>query len=397
MTFRIGDAKSLEGKRMAAYLAGRMLRKGTAKATEQQIKDELDGLKASVNVFASQGSVNINIETVRDNLPRTLEIVTDMLMNSTMPEKEFKDMVQEELAGTEQQLSDPQYLAQNAMTRHMNPYVKTDIRYNATPQEEIEELKQAKVEDVRKFYKDFYGASNATVSIIGDFDEAKAQSILAEGLGKWKSPKPYVRMENKYFEVPTKNEAIKTPDKANAMFLASLNVPMRDDDMDYPSIMIGNVVLGGGALSSRLANRIRQKEGISYGVGSGFQADPLDKSGGFFAYAIYAPENVERLEKAFKEEVERIVKDGITAEELESAKKYIAQNRLIGRSNDKQLSGKMNQYLFINRNMQWDKTYEEKVAKLTVEDVNKALKKYIVPEKISMFKAGDFDKVVKKP
>jgi zinc protease len=203
-------------------------------------------------------------------------------------------------------------------------------------------------------------------------------------------------LENKHFEVAAKNEVIKTPDKANAMFFASLNMPIKDEDADYPALVLGNVVLGGGGLSSRLADRIRQKEGISYGVGSGLQADPLDRTGGLFAYAIYAPENLERLETAFKEEVNKLIKDGITAQELETAKKYVLQNRFVGRSNDRQLSGKLNQYQFLNRDMKWDAAYEEKINKLTVEDINKALKKHIDPTKLSMFKAGDFDKI-KKP
>ena len=319
-----------------------------------------------------------------------------MLKDATIPETEFKEIIQQELAACEQQLSDPQYLAQNAMQKHMSPYAKTDVRYTASPQEEIDELKTAKVADARQFYKDFYGGTNATVSIVGDFDEDAAKKLITEGVGSWKSPKPYKRLEGKHFEVAAKNDVVKTPDKANAMFMAGLNIPLKDDDVDYPALVLGNVVLGGGGLSSRLASRIRQKEGISYGVGSFLQADPEDKTGGLFAYAIYAPENVERLEKAFKEEVDKILKEGITAEELATAKAFVAQNRLVGRSNDRQLSGKLNQYQYLNRDMKWDAAYEDKLAKLSVDDVNKALKKHVDASKISMFKAGDFDKV-KKP
>ena len=397
LTMRFGDEKSLMGKRIAAYMTAQMLNKGTAKKTQQQLKDELDGLKASVQIFGSQDKVSINIETVRENFPAALKLVTVMLKESSIPEKEFAEVIQQELAGTEQQLSDPQSLASTAMQRHMSPYPKGDIRYTMTAQEEIEALKAIKVQDARDFYKMFYGASDATISIIGDFDDAAAKKILTEGLGAWKSPMPYKRIETKHFEVAAKNDIIKTPDKANAMFLAGLNIPMRDDDPEYASAMMGNFILGGGALSNRLGNRIRQKEGISYGVGSQLSADALDKSGGFFAYAIYAPENVERLEKAFKEEIEKIQKEGITQAELEEAKKAMMQTRMVGRSNDKQLAGKLNSYQFLGRTMSWDAQYEDKISKLSTDDVNKALKKYIDLKKLSMFKAGDFDKVVKKP
>ena len=396
MTLRFGDIQSLSGKRMVAYLAGSMLKKGTSKHTAQELNDALDALKATVSISGSQNQVSVSIETVRDNLPKTLELVNEMLKDATMPDKEFGELIQEELATCEQQLSDPQFQASNAMQRYMSPYPKSDVRYRATSQEEIEELKAAKVADVRKFYKEFYGGSDATVSIVGDFDENVAKKLITEGVGSWKSPKPFKRLESKYFDVPAKNDVIKTPDKANALFFAALNIPMKDDDPQYSAMVLGNVVLGGGALSSRLANRIRQKDGISYGVGSGFQANPLDKAGFFYTYAIYAPENVERLEAAFKEEVDKILKEGITEEELVSAKKYIAQNNLLGRSNDRQLSSKLNTYQYLKRDLKWDATYEDNLSKLTVQDVNNALRKNIDASKISLFKAGDFDKV-KKP
>jgi zinc protease len=395
LSLRYGDEKSLAGKRMLAYVAGEMLKKGTAKQSEVQMKDALDNLKATVNISASKDKASISIETVRDNLPTVLKLVTEMLKESTFPEKEFMEMRQELLAQSEQQLSDPDALANTAMERHMNPYPKGDIRYNMTLQEEIEALKALKVEDVRKFYKDFYGASDATVSIIGEFDDAKAKQVITEGLGAWKSPMPYKRLESKYFETKAANEVIKTPDKANAVFLAGLNIPLNDTDPDYASTWMGNYILGGGSLSNRLANRIRQKDGLSYGVGSYFIAESLDKSGMFGAQAIYAPENAAKLEAAFKEEVAKLLKEGVTQQELDEAKNSIKQTRVITRSNDRQLVGKLNAYLFLNRTMQWDINYEAQIMKLTVDEVNKALRKAISLDKISLFKGGDFDKPVK--
>ncbi len=397
LTLRFGNETALMGKKTVSGLVTSMLYKGTAKMTEQQIKDKLADLKATVQIYGAGDKAYVNIETIKANLPEAIKIVTDMLKESTMPEKEFEEVRQQELAGLEQQLSDPQALANKAMERHMNPYPKGDIRATATLQEEIEETKAVKLADVRAFHKAFYGASNATMSVIGDFDETAVKQAITEGLGAWKSPMPYKRVEQKSFVVQQKNDIIKTPDKANAMFFAGMNIPMKDDDPDFLPAMLGNYVLGGGALSNRLGNRIRQKEGISYGVGSWFSADPLDKSGMFGAYAIYAPENAERLDKAFKEEIEKIMKDGITADELDGAKKAVAQQRAVARANDKQLAQKLNSYAYINRDMKYDGQYEERMNKLTLDEVNKAIKKYIDYSKISLFKAGDFDKVVKKP
>jgi zinc protease len=395
MTLRFGDENSLKGQSVNSAMLTRMLMKGTKNMTQQQLKDKLDGLNATVNIYGSQNNVNVSIETVRDNLPSVIALVTELLKESTLPEKEFGEVRQEALADAERQLTDPDALAQNALDRHLNPYPKDDIRYSSTPQEDIESLKVLKLDDLKSFYKNFYGGSNATVSIIGDFDEAQTKKVLTEGVGSWKSPKPFSRLVSKNKTVAPKSETIKTPDKANATFLAGFNIPMNDADPDFVPMMVGNYVLGAGGLSSRLADRIRQKEGISYGVGSFFNADALDKDAQWGAYAIYAPENGEKLEKAFKEEIERILKDGITEKELTDAKKAMLQNRMVNRATDKQLNSKLNYYNYLQRTMQWDTQYEDKINKLTVDDVNKTLRKHIEYSKISMVKAGDFKPIVK--
>jgi zinc protease len=312
-----------------------------------------------------------------------------------LPQKEFDELLRQNLAATEKQISEPDALAQNTLDRIMNPYPKTDARYVMTIQEQIDALKAVKLDDVKRFYTEFYGGTNAGVGIVGDFDTEAASKIIASGIGAWKSPIKYQRIPNTFVDVKAKNEAIQTPDKANALFLAGLNLPIQDTDADFASLYVGNFVLGGGALSSRLADRIRQKEGISYGVGSFMSAEADDKSGNWGAYAIYAPENAERLEKAFQEEIEKILKEGITEKELEDVKKSIMQSRNVNRADDNRLVGKLGYYAVQNRKFDWDKNFEAQINKLTVDDVNKVLRKHIVPSKITIVKAGDFEKAKK--
>ena len=182
------------------------------------------------------------------------------------------------------------------------------------------------------------------------------------------------------------------------MFVAGMNVKMKDTDAEFPALYMGNLILGGGGsggFGSRLMDRIREKEGLSYGVGSYFNAPSLDNDGSLFFYAIYAPENLAKLDAAFKEEVTKITTDGVTEKELSEAKKSFLQQRMITRSQDRSLAGKLNNYLYIKRDMAWDINFEEQINKLTVADVNATLKKYIDYNKITMVKAGDFDKSAK--
>ena len=397
LILRFGDEKSLMNRADAAAFAGQLLQRGTAKHTRQQIQDEFDKLKAQVRVFDGATSANVAIETTRQNLPAVLRLVGEILHEPAFPQTEFDQLKLESLTQIESQKTEPQSVAFTELGRHFNIYPKGHPLYSSTLEESIADTKAVTLDDVKKFYKDFYGASNGQMTVVGDFDEKEISAITQEIFGNWKSPKPFERIKREYRAIAPLNKSLETPDKANAFFIAQLNVKMRDDNVDYPAMILGNYMLGGGFLSSRLAVRIRQKEGLSYGVGSGFSASSLDETGSFTANAIYAPENAEKLEIAFKDELAKVFKDGFTAAEIEAAKSGWLQSRQLSRAQDRELSGRLNNYLFLNRTIAWDADLESKIKGLTAEQINAAMKKYITPENITIIKAGDFAKAKAKP
>lgn len=396
LTLRFGDAKSLMNRDTAGEYAGDMLMRGTTKRDRQQIKDELDRLKARGGVGGTATSASATIETTRPNLPEVLKLVAEILREPAFPQSEFDQLKQENLTGMESGRSEPASIAFNALGQHFNRYPKGDPRYSSTLDESIADTKAVTLEQVKKFHQDFYGASNGELAIVGDFDPQEITPVVTQLFGNWKSPQPFQRLTNDYFDVPATNKAFETPDKANAFFVARLNVKMRDDDTDYPAMVLGNFILGGGFLNSRLATRIRQKEGISYGVGSGFGASALDQSGTFQMNAIYAPENLTRLEAAFKEELQKVITEGFTAEEVAAAKDGLLLARQRTRGQDAGLANSLSNYLFLGRTYAWDAELDKKLAALTPEQVNAAMKKHLTPDKISIFKAGDFAKAKEK-
>jgi zinc protease len=395
LTLHLGEEKSLMNRSTAGGFAASMLMRGTTKHTRQQIQDELDRLKARVEISGGATAVNVSIETIRENLPAVMRLVGEMLREPAFPASEFEQLRQEQLAGIEQQKSEPTTVAVTAIQRYLRPFPKGHVSYTATPDEEIADLKSAKLDDVKRFYTDFYGAQQGELSVVGDFDDKEIAKFAGE-LSAWKNQQPYVRVSEVYRDIAAANQSIETPDKANAFFVAGLNVKLRDDDPDYPALVLGNYMLGGGFLNSRLAARIRQKEGLSYGVGSQLQASSIDQNGAFFAYAIYAPQNVVKLEAAFKEEIARALKDGFTEEELKAAKSGWLQSRQVSRAQDSELAGRLKNFLFINRTLAWDADFEKKVSALTSDQVASALRKYIDPTKITIYKAGDFAKALPK-
>ena len=392
ITLRVGNLGALSGKSTVSELTAAMLRRGTTTRSLQQINDELDKLKTSIGIGGGGQTVTINMTSTRENLVPAMEIVADILRSPVFPEAEFTKLRDELLAGIDQARSDPQSIAAREINRVTSPYPTNDFRHTLDFDGEITALKAVTIKDLRDFHAQFYGASNATASVVGDFDETTVRAALGAMLAGWQAKVPYQRAEAKFFEIAPSARKINTPDKANAVMIAGLNLSLRDDDADYPALVMANYMLGGGFLNSRLAVRIRQKEGISYGVSSFLSADSLDKNGDFGTFAIYNPQNSARLLAAYREELDKVLTEGFSETELKDAKSGWLQGRNVSRSQDRELVGRLSSYLFLDRTLEWDANFEGKVAALSAADVNAAVKRWIKPDQLTIIEAGDFEK-----
>ena len=156
-------------------------------------------------------------------------------------------------------------------------------------------------------------------------------------------------------------------------------------------------MLGGGFLNSRLAVRIRQKEGLSYGVGSQLSARALDASGSFNVFAIHAPQNTSKLEEALREEIARALEGGFTEQEVTEAKSGWLQSRQVQRANDQGLAAMLAAELYLGRTLQWDADFEKKVGELKPDQIRDALRRRLDPGKLTIVRAGDFAKAPAAP
>ncbi|MEM9723515.1 MAG: pitrilysin family protein [Bacteroidota bacterium] len=392
MTLLSGDVNSLKGKTATSRLTSSMLNKGTTNMTQQEIKDKLDSLKSTLYLSGNNGYVMGTGETTRPNLVETVRMMAEILKEPTFPAEEFEKVKLEAISGIESQRSEPSAKASNALQRHANPYPVDDPRYVPTFDEQTERIQATTLEDVKAFHKDFYGASRGRICLVGDFDTDEMKVLLTELFGDWDSATPYKPIMNEMQDVPILNDNIEAPDKANAFFFALQEIPIEPEDEAYPALELGFYMLGSG-FQSRLVKRIREKEGLSYGVGGNFSSHPIYKFGTFNAYAIYAPENRDKLESAFKEELTKVITEGFSEEEVTAAKDSWLKQRLVNqRAQDNFLARRLSLYMEWGRTMEWDALLEEKVSALSTEEINAAMKQYLDIEKVHMVKSGDFVK-----
>ena len=390
LAFRHGTEEALMGRAVAGDLAGSMLMRGTKKRSRQEISDELDRLKAQGGVFGSVLAASGSFATVREHLLPVLRLAAEILREPAFDAKEFDLLREERLAGIESQRSEPMAQVPQTMNRHFNSWPADHPRYSPTFDEQIERLNVTTVEEAREFWSSFYGAEGGTIAVVGDFDADEIAGELEELFGDWDAPQRYERVADPYREVETVSVDLETPDKTNAMMMAATTFAMRDDDDNYPALVMANYMLGGGFLSSRLATRIRQQEGLSYGVGSQVAAPPIDDSALFVTYAIFAPENADKVVDAFRDEMRKALSDGFTEEEFDAARRGYLDAQKNGRSQDRTLAAMLSNNLFYGRTMEFTAARERAIEELTVEEVNGALRRHISLDNISIFRGGDF-------
>jgi zinc protease len=170
-----------------------------------------------------------------------------------------------------------------------------------------------------------------------------------------------------------------------------LNVEMRDDDPEYPALHVANHILGSSA-KSRLLNRLRQKEGLSYGAGSFFNADDLDKRAMLGCYGICATENTNKAYDIMFEELANWCKDGVTDEELSDAKKSLAQDLQSNMANDSYVAGQLANGLYVGRTMDYHAKLDQQIQGLSRDQIKQAIGKYVDQSRLVKVKAGDLEK-----
>ena len=394
LTLRFGSEADFTGtsNRMAVSLLDEILVRGTRKHTFQQLKDQWDALEAQVSFASQPGVLDVNIQTTRNNFPAVLALVDEVLRQPAFPQDQFDIMIKEDLTQLDDQKSDPQAQAFQAVTRAVAPYPASHPLYTPTTAESIAVLKAAKLADVRRFAA-MLGMSNATMTILGDVDLAAVQPWIEKTWGSWKSPRPWKRLVRSYTQTAAGEQVLDFPDKANTMIAAGQAVDMKDDDADAPVMAIANYTLGGGGFVSRLVSRLRQKDGLSYSVFSALQLRPLDAAGGFLAASQLNPENAKKGTAAMREEIARLVSGGITLDELAAAKQGLQQGFDRNLSSDPFVLNLLQDGLYLDRTMDFWAQRNAVIAAAALEQVNAAIKRHVKPAAMVTITAGDKKKM----
>ena len=389
----LGNEKDLAGKNEIGKLTAALLKSGTKTKTKEQIQDRLDQLKSSINTRLYGQNFIISVNTYKNNYAEVMDILKDMVTNSTFPQNEITKTITEQNTNLEGQLKDPEAIAQNELQRLSSPYPKQSVFYTASLQEQIDNSKKVTRDQIVNYYQNILGANNGLGTVLGNIEAKTVVASLENTFGKWNAQSKYEEVKPTYFETKKLDKNFLTPDKENAIALGTESFKMNQKSPDYPAFVLANEILGsGGFLSARLPMRLREKEGISYGVGSFINIPVSNDVASWGYYALLNPTKRDAVESAIKEEVSKALKDGFTADELMTNKKSYAniQKTMLGMDNT--LINLVNKKLQYGISLDEYDTLNSKIAELKLEEVNSALRKYLTLDKVTSVYAGDFNK-----
>jgi len=407
---RFGDQSTLAGKNAAAQFAGSLLASGTKRKTRQQLADEMQKLNARIVVsggggggfggrgggrggFGGGGSVasaTANIQSPASNFAAALRLAVEMLKEPAYPSAEFERMLAQRTKALENVPTEPTQLAAENLQRHLSVWTKGDVLYNATREEQLADMKKVTLESVRQFHDQFYGANFGVLAVVGPVDQAAVQSVARELLGNWNTAMAYKPIVAVYKKPPAAiNQKIETPDKANAQFEAGLRFQMAETDPDYPAMLLAGYMFG-GPITSHISDRIRNREGLSYGANARV-AIPVEGDAAMLSGTVSLnPVNGPKVEFSFKDELARTLKEGFSASEVAAAKQAFLDSRMVSRSTDAALLAALAAHEQEGRTMKWDEQVEQKIQALTPDQVTAAFRKHIDAAALSIVKAGDF-------
>lgn len=380
-----------EGKNGLAALTAALLQKGTATRSADDIARQKDFTAISLNTGADTESASFSGRTLSKNFDLFLDLLSDVLRNPTFPQAEFDKAKMRMFSGIKQQQDDPTSLAFRAF--YGSIYPKGHPYHRLSVEESLAEVSSITRDDVLAFYGQHYAPQSMVIVIVGDVDTGAAIEKIRRYFGDWKpTDAPAKRPEIPTVPLPSgiSKKVIYMPDKAQVDVVFGYPGGLKRSDPDFYTVTIMNYILGGGgALSSRMGDIIRDEMGLVYSVYSVFDAGL--GAGPFYTYLGTNPKNVDKAIKTALDQIVTMKEKGATQAEVKDAIDFITGSfparRLVDNSSIAQTLHSAEIY---GLGMDYIEKYSSLYRAVTLEKVNAAAKKYLHPDRYSLVIAGPY-------
>ncbi|HEX7314802.1 MAG TPA: pitrilysin family protein [Pyrinomonadaceae bacterium] len=388
-SLRAGSHFEPKDKPGLARLTAEMLKRGTQRRAKLELAGALERLGADVNFDADVFAVEIKARSLAGDFPALAATLAEMLREPSFPAEELEKLKQQTVASVREKQSDTSWRAYERLTQTL--FDERHPFYTHAGDRLVESILSITVEDVRGFYEKFYGGRTLILTAAGGFESGEAARVLRGAFEGFGGPeRAEVEVTDPEPPAASRRELVMVRDKANVDVLIGTAAPLRRDASDYYAAMLANRALGESTLSSRLGLRVRDAEGLTYGIGSRFRSPSLAAGPWYIAVSVN-PGNVERAIESALAVLTEYVEHGIRPEELEDEKNSAVGSFKVSLSTNAGLAAALWNAEFYRLGLDYVERYPELVRAVTVEETNAAIRKYFRPERLTVVVAGDID------
>lgn len=379
-----GSADDADEKTGLTGLSSSLITKGSAKHSAAAIAESIDSLGMEIGFSGGKHTGSLGGKVLADVLPKALALAREVLSTPAPPKDEMDRMRQRIITGLMMKLDEPAAVATDKMAEMI---FGADHPYGRPARRALETMPNLTLDDVHGWYEQRIRPGAFIGVIVGDIDLGEVEKIVTRTLGSWKGGGEFALTPATNVAVPAepKFERMEMPGKTQSD--VALGFPgIRRSDADYYALLAGNTALGRLSLGGRIGQRVRDAEGMAYYAYTTFDAGV--GAGPFMFRAGVAPQNVDRAVELALEEMVKVRKEGLTAEEVNDSVVYLAGSMARQtETNGGMAATIMNQELY-GLGDDYYLRFPDIMRALSLDDVNAALGRHLHPEGYCLAVAG---------
>ncbi|MER3429027.1 MAG: hypothetical protein C4334_13245 [Pyrinomonas sp.] len=372
-----------------ARLTAEMLERGTRRRTKLEIAAELEGVGAQLDFSAGRFTTNIEARALARDLPLVIGALAEELREPSFPEDELEKLKQQTIAQIQERQANTRYRAFERFTQLIYP--REHPFYIPSGEEQIASIASITVEEVHRFYETQYGGRSLILVISGDVETTNAQSLIRHSFADFAGPaSTSIEVVEPKPLASAMRQVVRVPDKANIDVVMGKHAPLRRTSPDYHAALLANNALGQSTLSSRLGLQVRDREGLTYGIGSRFYSPGL-VAGPWYISLSVSPENLERAISSTLGVLRDYFEHGLKPEELADEKSSASGSFKVSLSTNSGLAEAIWEAEFYGLGLDYLDQYDQLIRAVTLDEANAAIRRYFGWEDMAIVLAGDLE------
>jgi len=380
---RVFDSPELPG---VAGLTASMLDEGTLKHNKFEISDLLTSHGAKLQFRPGDESILITGQCLTKDTAFFIDLLAEQLREPAFPNDELEKVKTQAVAAFQHAMDEPTGMASVELSQKLFP--PGHPNYHRSYKEMVDAIRKPTVDDLRKFHQAVYGPHSCTLIVVGDIDTAQLQAAIEKGFSGWQGGTDYKRDFPPVASAGAKEPTVLfIPEKTSVAYMRALPVNVRPTSPESIPLAVANQIFGGPTFTSRLMATVRDREGLTYGIGSTISGDTFTE-GSMTIIATFAPSLLDRGMASIDQQLKTYLEKGPTEDELSYHKQFLIGNYKISLATTEGIASQILSTIQQELPLSFLDQYPAKIGSVTLEQANAVFRKYIKPEEMTTVVAG---------